>query len=196
MKTRSSAQCTHPWPRLRTGRAHSAVSQRALGRVAARTGAVSWRALVPCRGHTQPCHRRVAVRSGRVTDRVARARCRVASPLSVTIQKLYRDPIPVARAPGRLAGRVAARYCRVAALYGNPVEPYYDTNGRPQPRYNFFVLRLTLGQAMCLPAELAPAHRPTVSWPLLAVSWGRVVATLLHAPTLCVMIQKLYRDSN
>ena len=92
---------------------------------------------------------------------------------------------------------VAARCCHVAALYRSPAAPYCDTNSRPQPRYDFCIVTHPMAKP-CARASLAPTLRPTVSWPLLAVSWGsvagpsgRIMAHLQHAPAPCVMIQSI-----
>ena len=106
--------------------------------------------------------------------------CCVAAPLPIpsTIQNLYRDTTPTARAacyywcaPRRIAGRVVAHCCRVAALYRNPVAPYCNINGCPHPRYNFFFSRLTLGQAMRARALLHPRAQV-----------GRVVGRIVALP--------------
>ena len=82
----SSAQCTHPWPRLRARYASTAPRPRAQRRVSEPTRS--------CRGLHR---RRIVAVPGRVagciatcTGRVTRTRCRVIGPL-VTIQTLYRN---------------------------------------------------------------------------------------------------------
>ena len=123
-------------------------------RVVASTGVVSW--LCPA----------VSQSALAVSQAVSHAHVAVSSLLSVTIQKLYRDPNPAARRVLRAAAHVATLLHRVAKRYGavsqpccsisrhQTVAPSHDTK---------FVSRLTPwpGHPRAR-SPLAPAHRPAV----------------------------------
>ena len=150
---------------------------------------------------------RVAARTGRVAGHGEHTSCRVVVP-SGHDRKFVLQHMPpvrhrVARTPGRIAGRVIARCCRVAALYCSLVELYCDINGCPQPRYNFCIATHPWPGHARARAPLAPALRPTVSRPLLAMSWGCVVGLLAVSwppaarPSHPVsQYNPLYRDSD
>ena len=174
----SAHTLTQPVCTLRPGCAYNAVSQRALGRVVTRTGAVLWLSPIV----SQACHS--AYWPCRKPCRASTLQCREPPP--VTIQKLYRDPTlaactarRVVRAPSCIVGhvvacccRVAARCCHVTTLYQSFVAPYCDTNGRPQARYNFFcIVTHPWPSHAHMRAPLALLRRLALSWPLA----GRVV---------------------
>ena len=179
------AQATHRPRALRPSRVHSAVSQLALGRVVARTGAVSWsclavsqRTLTMSRAHAAvsqtPDHDTNFVSQHRPLPRAA---ARVAAPLCLVVGCSY---------------AVSQRCCSVSRH--QMVAPSHDTN---------FVSQLTAGKAMHACACRSPlrAGRPCSGpcWPcrravsqgLLAVSWPPSArpSALCHDTIHCIVTQ-------
>ena len=135
--------------------------------------AVSWRTPTLYHGQTRPCRRSVAARTGYVSGRVTRARCRMAGPLPTapcraSCLACRNAPAPCHKA---LPSHIAALLCHITS---QTVASSDEIN---------FVSRLNPCQAMharALPHALM--RRPAVSWlcwpcrgavsqGLLAVSW-------------------------
>ena len=170
-----------------TQAAHRMSAQRC---VAARTGlcrGAHWRRIVVVPDS-------VAGRVAERTGRVACARCYVVAPFSdntkfVSQHRPYRAPC---RQRCRAYRRALLR--RIAA----PTAPYRDTKRSLLTTIQILYRDSPHGQTTRARASLFPARRPTVLWPLLAMSWGRVVGPpgrivppLLHAPASRVTIQSI-----
>ena len=168
--------CAHAACALLPGQAHSVVSwltpasYRGRARPCRRThwlchrpcSSTHWLCRRPCRARTLPCRR----------------------PPPVTIQSLYRNTTPTARAVRHVSGSCCAVSPPCCAISRHQtITPNHDT---------ILVSRLIPWPGhQRAHAPLAPVRRPTVSWGRVAGAPGRIVAPLLHSPTPYVTIQSI-----